>query len=147
MKGYEQQGESCQIRIHHYVAKDLNRLTLSYKVRRIRSNEIILQFRENWKLSNKRKPSFSPFVTYTLSDSYRWAYKRASFTLQKGTFYTSKGHLLPCKRASFGIQKMPFQKSIGNLSYKRVVLTVMQSPVNYSFSMYELFPRCVSLYI
>jgi hypothetical protein len=46
-KGYEQQGESCQIRNHHYVAKDLNRLTLAYKVRRIRSNEIILQFREN----------------------------------------------------------------------------------------------------
>jgi len=27
--------------------------------------------------------------------------KRASFTLQKGTFYTSKGHLLPCKRRPF----------------------------------------------
>ena len=27
--------------------------------------------------------------------------KRASFTLQKGVFYTAKGHLLECKRRPF----------------------------------------------
>ena len=31
--------------------------------------------------------------------------KRRPFTLQKGVFYTSKGHLLPRKRASFAMQK------------------------------------------
>ena len=87
--------------------------------------KIILQVTGHDELEKERNASIFTFVTNRFSMSYRWARKRASF----------------------GIQKMPFQKSIGNLSYKRVVLTVIQSPVNYSFSMYELFPRCVSLYI
>ena len=41
--------------------------------------------------------------------------RRASFTLQKMPFCTSKGHLLPCKRASFTMQKTPFYFAIYNL--------------------------------
>ena len=45
------------------------------------------------------------FVLFWLPISYQRAFKRASFALQKGTFYTSKDALLHCKRASFTMQK------------------------------------------
>ena len=38
--------------------------------------------------------------------------------LQKGVFYMSKGHLLPCKRASFRMQKSIFHFVIVNTFYK-----------------------------
>ena len=38
--------------------------------------------------------------------------------LQKGVFYMSKGHLLPCKRASFRMQKGIFHFTIVNTFYK-----------------------------
>jgi len=38
--------------------------------------------------------------------------------LQKGVFYMSKGHLLPCKRASFRKQKSIFYFAIVNTFYK-----------------------------
>ena len=58
-------------------------------------------------------------VCYWLPEIYKSLSKRCSFTLQKGTFYTSKGHLLPCKRASFTLQKSTFCDWVVNLSYKR----------------------------
>ena len=39
--------------------------------------------------------------------------------LQKGVFYTSKEYLLPCKRASFTLQKSTYYDWVVNLSYKR----------------------------
>ena len=36
--------------------------------------------------------------------SYKQQSKRRPFALQKGVFYTSKGHLLHCKRAPFTLQ-------------------------------------------
>jgi len=67
----------------------------------LRGLEIILQLTINKERGNKRKPTFSRFITSTLSISYKQACKRASFALQKGVFYTPKGHLLHRKRASF----------------------------------------------
>ena len=68
-------------------------------------NKIILQISEHYKAENERKGSFPGFVTISKSMGYKQACKRASFALQKGMFYTSKGHLLQCKRASFTMQK------------------------------------------
>ena len=44
--------------------------------------------------------------------SYSWCCKRACFALQKGVFYISKGHLLPCKRCSFTTRKGIYWKPI-----------------------------------
>ena len=41
------------------------------------------------------------FVTYSNTKGYKEACKRASFALQKGTFYHAKGHVLHRKRAPF----------------------------------------------
>ena len=57
-------------------------------------HETFLQILIHKKEQNKKKSFFSCFVTSTLSSNYKLACKRASFTLQKGVFYTSKGHLL-----------------------------------------------------
>ena len=57
-------------------------------------------------------PSFSLFVTLRFSMSYNWCCKRACFALQKGVFYISKGHLLPCKRCSFITRKGVYWKLI-----------------------------------
>jgi len=51
---------------------------------------------------------FFDFVTFTKSDGYKEACKRASFALQKGVFHLPKGHLLQCKRCPFGRWKMVF---------------------------------------
>jgi len=48
---------------------------------------------------------FSDFVTFTKSDGYKEACKRASFALQKGTFYNAKGALLEGERWSFKNQR------------------------------------------
>ena len=45
------------------------------------------------------------FVTYSNSKGYKEACKRASFALQKGTFYHAKGHLLEGERRPFKIKK------------------------------------------
>ena len=45
------------------------------------------------------------FVTHSNTKGYKEAYKRACFTVQKGTFYHAKGHVLHRKRASFTMQK------------------------------------------
>ena len=47
--------------------------------------------------------------------------------LQKGVFYTSKEYLLPCKRASFTLQKSTYYDGVVNLSYKRGEGDVKQS--------------------
>ena len=47
--------------------------------------------------------------------------------LQKGVFYTSKEHLLPCKRASFTLQKSTYYDWVVNLSYKRGEGEIKQS--------------------
>ena len=47
--------------------------------------------------------------------------------LQKGTFHTSKEHLLPCKRASFTLQKSTYYDWVVNLSYKRGEGEIKQS--------------------
>ena len=57
-------------------------------------------------------PSFSLFVTLRFSMSYSWCCKRACFALQRGVFYISKGHLLPCKRCSFTTRKGVYWKPI-----------------------------------
>ena len=61
-------------------------------------------------------PSFPLFVTLRFSMCYTWCYKRACFALQKGVFYISKGHLLPCKRCSFTPRKsiywIPIMKNL-----------------------------------
>ena len=61
-------------------------------------------------------PSFFLFVTLRNSMSYNWCCKRACFALQKGVFYISKGHLLPCKRCSFitrkGVYWKPLMKNL-----------------------------------
>ena len=85
---------------------------------RFTPHETFLQILIHKKEQNKKKSIFSCFVTSTLSSNYKLTCKRASFTLQKGVFYTSKGHLLPCKRAPFRMQKTPFQKPIRNLFNK-----------------------------
>jgi len=56
---------------------------------------------------------------YRQSVDYKCASKRASFTLQKSTFYTSKEHLLPRKRASFTLQKSVFLFVDGKRIYIR----------------------------
>gem|GEM_PF-6069366 len=50
---------------------------------------------------------------------YKTLYKRASFTLQKGVFYTSKGHLLLCNRCPFTMQKSICCFSNMKLYYKQ----------------------------
>ncbi len=45
------------------------------------------------------------FVTNSNTKGYKEACKRACFTVQKGTFYHAKGHVLHRKRASFTMQK------------------------------------------
>ena len=61
-------------------------------------------------------PSFPLFVTLRFSMRYTWCCKRACFALQKGVFYISKGHLLPCKRCSFTTRKsiywIPIMKNL-----------------------------------
>ena len=47
--------------------------------------------------------------------------------LQKGTFHTSKEHLLPCKRASFTLQKSTYYDWVVNLFYKRGEGEIKQS--------------------
>ena len=68
----------------------------------IAATEITLQNHIDHKVDFRGNGSISSFVTIRKSISYKLRSKRASFTLQKGTFYTSKGHLLPCKRRPFG---------------------------------------------
>ena len=74
----------------------------------------IVLFRNNftsfWGLwwHGKRKQIKIVFVTYRLSNSYKWRSRRCSFALQKGTFWCVKGHVLQRKRASFTMQKTPF---------------------------------------
>ena len=57
-------------------------------------------------------PSFPFFVTLRFSMRYTWCCKRACFALQKGVFYISKGHLLPCKTCSFTTRKSVYWKPI-----------------------------------
>jgi len=57
------------------------------------------------KSKNNRFPLIFSFVTIRNTNGYKHPSKRCPFTLQKGVFYTSKGHLLPRKRASFAMQK------------------------------------------
>ena len=57
-------------------------------------------------------PSFLLFVTLRFSMRYTWCCKRACFALQKGVFYISKGHLLPCKRCSFTTRKSIYWRPI-----------------------------------
>ena len=45
--------------------------------------------------------------------------------MQKGVFYTSKGHLLQCKRASFTSQKSTFQFAIVNSFYKEGYISLI----------------------
>ena len=90
-------------------------------------HETFLQILTHKKEQNKKKSIFSCFVTSTLSSNYKLACKRASFTLQKGVFYTSKGHLLHCKRASFRRQKRLFWKSRVSLFYKISTYTLCNS--------------------
>ena len=72
------------------------------------------------------------FVSFCLSISYKTRSKRRPFALQKGIFYTSKGHVLQCKRASFTWQKSISYFSVMNLSYKRRMLSgVHFNPTSY----------------
>ena len=68
--------------------------------------------------------------------------------LQKGVFYTSKGHLLPCKRASFTLQKSTYCDGVVNLSYKRGEGDVKQSTsdlfLDYQYQFF-VFLHCVWL--
>ena len=66
------------------------------------------------------------FVSFWLPISYQRAFKRASFALQKGTFYTSKDALLRCKRASFTMQKGISYFSIELLI--RIYITTQKMP-------------------
>jgi len=55
---------------------------------------------------------------------YKLLSKRRPFTLQKGVFYMSKGHLLPCKRAPFGMQKSIYCSAFVKLFNIRWVVIV-----------------------
>ena len=68
---------------------------------RFTPHETFLQILIHKKEQNKKKSIFSCFVTSTLSSNYKLACKRASFTLQKGVFYITKGRLLERKRRPF----------------------------------------------
>jgi len=57
------------------------------------------------------------FVTLRLSSSYKEQSKRRPFTIQKGTFYDVKGHLLQCKTCPFRMQKGVYQNANMNLYY------------------------------
>ena len=48
---------------------------------------------------------------------YKRQNKRCPFALQKGIFYTSKGHVLQCKRAPFTTQKSIVSKQVVILFY------------------------------
>ena len=69
--------------------------------------------------------------------------------LQKGTFHTSKEHLLPCKRASFTLQKSIYYDWVVNLSYKRGEGDVKQSTsdlfLDYQYQVWG-FLHCVWLF-
>jgi len=56
-------------------------------------------------------------VSRCLPKTYKIRSKRCPFTLQKGVFYTSKEHLLPCKRASFTVPKLTYYFQFMNLYY------------------------------
>ena len=126
-------------------------------------HETFLQILIHKKEQNKKKSFFSCFVTSTLSSNYKLAckrasftlqkgvfyitkgrllhYKRASFTLQKGVFYTSKGHLLLCKRAPFRTQKTPFQKPIRNLFNKEDPLSYKKARILQTRNDYTLYKK------
>ena len=104
-------------------------------------HETFLQILIHKKEQNKKKSIFSCFVTSTLSSNYKLACKRASFTLQKGVFYTSKGHLLPCKRAPFRTQKTPFQKPIRNLFNKEDPLSYKKARILQTRNNYTLYKK------
>ncbi len=69
-------------------------------------------------VGGKRKSSFYNFVIKRLSNSYKQASKRASFTMQKGVFYTSKGHVLHCKDALLECKRYSIQTLTVILFYK-----------------------------
>ena len=104
-------------------------------------HETFLQILIHKKEQNKKKSIFSCFVTSTLSSNYKLAYKRASFTLQKGVFYTSKGHLLLCKRAPFRTQKTPFQKPTRNLFNKEDPLSYKKARILQTRNDYTLYKK------
>ena len=56
-------------------------------------------------------------VVRCLPKTYKYLSKRCPFTLQKGVFYTSKEHLLPCERASFTVPKSTCYLQFMNLYY------------------------------
>ena len=68
--------------------------------------------------------------------------------LQKGIFHTSKEHLLPCKRASFTLQKSTYYDWVVNLSYKRGGGEIKQSTsdlfLDYQYR-FLVFLHCVWL--
>ena len=70
------------------------------KVRTVNS-KTNLHIETHKNVGGKRKSSYYNFVFKRLSNSYKQASKRAPFTMQKGVFYTSKGHVLHCKRCPF----------------------------------------------
>ena len=72
--------------------------------RELIDEEIILHLAEHQDEWFWENPSFTSTVTTRILDTYKQACKRASFALQKGIFYTAKGHLLQCERCPFTMQ-------------------------------------------
>ena len=74
----------------------------------IKSKEISLRIEKVDNVGNEVKAVNFLSATYWWSKTYKMFCKRASFVLQKGVFYTPKGHLLHRKRASFATWKSLF---------------------------------------
>ena len=85
---------------------------------------------------NQKKSKAFILVVHCLPKTYKCPSKRCSFTLQKGTFYTSKEHLLPCGRASFAVSKSICYFQFMNLYYNP---SYALSP----FITSEYFPLCI----
>ena len=94
------------------------------------------------KSKNNRFPLIYGFVTIRNTKGYKHLCKRCPFTLQKGAFYTSKGHLLPRKRASFA-------KQLGNYFTTRRdnTLSFLSIPLFYKTIQRKGYPSLSTLFL
>ena len=97
--------ETVSIAAHPYTCQPMNSPTFPHtNPSNYLLNKIFTLF-IHAKSKNNRFPLIFGFVTIRDTNGYKHPSKRCPFTLQKGVFYTSKGHLLPRKRVSFAMQK------------------------------------------